>query len=162
MEQRFLNASGSLANRLMVAMMGANFPGADSRCLNEGVSSQSAYLTVAGPNDPAGAAYLDLVVSSTPYGEEPIDSLLSLYEDWRLSSIPEKNQSFFEIQRRNDQIILDSRLLGSNLEIYALDGKLLRSLIIDENTALNDLWPHQVLLLRIRREDEVFLKKLAP
>ena len=162
MEHRFLNASGSLANRLMAAMMGANFPGADSRCLNEGVSSQSAYLTVAGPNDPAGAAYLDLAVSSTPYGEEPIDSLLSLYGDWRLSSIPEKNQSFFEIQRRNDRIILDSRLLGSNLEIYALDGKLLRSLIIDENTALNDLWPHQVLLLRIRREDEVFLKKLAP
>ncbi|MEM6345427.1 MAG: DUF1028 domain-containing protein [Bacteroidota bacterium] len=82
MESRFLNASGSLAERLMEALQGANVPGADSRCLNEGVSSRSAYLRVARPNDIYGSPYLDLVVDQTPFGEEPIDSLQSLFDAW--------------------------------------------------------------------------------
>ncbi len=82
MESRFLNASGSLAERLMEALQGANVPGADSRCLNEGVSSQSAFIRVARPNDIYGSPYLDLVVDQTPFGVEPIDSLQSLFDNW--------------------------------------------------------------------------------
>lgn len=82
MEARFLQTSGPLATRLMAALQGANVPGADTRCLNEGVSSQSAYLAVARPNDPAGVFTLDLSVTETPFGVEPIDSLQSLFDAW--------------------------------------------------------------------------------
>jgi len=79
MEARFLAANGSLADKLMAALQGAKRPGADSRCLDEGVSSQSAFLRVAHPSDTGGAPSLNLVVPSTPYGQEPIDSLACLY-----------------------------------------------------------------------------------
>lgn len=82
MEARFLAASGPLAHRLMAALQGANLPGADSRCLSEGVSSQSAFLRVARPNNPAGNNHLDLVVAQTPFGVEPIDSLQALFAQW--------------------------------------------------------------------------------
>lgn len=79
MEARFLATKGSLADKLMAALQGAKRPGADSRCLQEGVSSQSAFLRVANPGDQQGSISLDLVVSSTPFGEEPIDSLYCLF-----------------------------------------------------------------------------------
>ncbi len=51
MEYRFLNTEGSLAEKLMSALQGAKVPGADTRCLNEGTSSLSAFVRVAKPND---------------------------------------------------------------------------------------------------------------
>ena len=83
MEARFLRAEGSLADRLMEALQGANVPGADSRCLNEGVSSQSAFLRVAGPDDHEDSIYLDIIVDQTPFGHEPIDSVQVLYDQWK-------------------------------------------------------------------------------
>lgn len=82
MESRFLNTQGSLADKLMAAMQGANVPGADTRCLNEGVSSLSAFIRVSRPYDLPGQYYLDLSVLQTPFGAEPIDSLQSLYSNW--------------------------------------------------------------------------------
>lgn len=82
MESRFLAASGTLANKLMAAMQGANVPGADMRCLSEGVSSRSAFLRVSRPYDLSGEFYLDLSVLQTPFGAEPIDSLQALYNNW--------------------------------------------------------------------------------
>ena len=84
MEANFLNTEGSLADRLMAALQGANVPGADSRCLNEGVSSKSSFLRVANPDDVEGDYYLDLIVSKTPFGKEPIDSLQNLFDQWSL------------------------------------------------------------------------------
>ncbi len=89
MEQNFLNTQGTLAERLMASMQGANIPGADSRCLDEGVSSLSAFIRIAGPNDTAGDFMLDLNVPSTPFGEEPIDSLQSLFDGWLLTNSEE-------------------------------------------------------------------------
>lgn len=83
MESRFLNTSGKLADKLMAALQGANFPGADTRCLPEGVPSQSAFLRVAKPNDHPDTLYLHLVVKSRPYGMSPIDSLQTLYDEWK-------------------------------------------------------------------------------
>ena len=81
-ESRFLNTDGSLAEKLMAALQGANVAGADSRCLNEGVSSLSAFVRVARPNDPPDNLYCDIAVTSTPYGVEPIDSLQVLFDEW--------------------------------------------------------------------------------
>lgn len=82
MEQRFLNTEGSLAKRLMAAMQGANVPGADTRCLSDGISSKSAFLRVAKPDDTAGNFYLEINVPKVLPGVDPIDSLQTLFDQW--------------------------------------------------------------------------------
>lgn len=90
MEARFNRATGTLADKLMAAMQGANIVGADTRCTPSGRSSISAFLRVARPSDTTGIYYLDLNVNSTASGVEPIDSLQALYDGWLLTSNEEK------------------------------------------------------------------------
>jgi len=80
MESRFLNEEGNLGCKLMAALQGANVAGADTRCLSEGVSSLSAFLRVARPQDTTGTLYMDLRVVETPFGMEPIDSVQTLFD----------------------------------------------------------------------------------
>ena len=82
MEAGFVGTEGSLAEKLMAAMQGANVAGADTRCLDEGVSSRSAFLRVAYPGDDAENLTLDLVVAITPEGVEPIDVLQAEFDAW--------------------------------------------------------------------------------
>lgn len=89
METRFLNATGTLADRLMASLQGANVIGADSRCTDDGTSSLSAFLRLAKPDDADDSLYLDLNVPSLPAGQEPIDSLQTLYNQWKLTSTKE-------------------------------------------------------------------------
>ena len=49
MEEEFLKAKGNLPCRLMASLQGANFPGADSRCIQNGTSALFAFLKVANP-----------------------------------------------------------------------------------------------------------------
>lgn len=82
-EARFLASTGPLSDRLMFALQGANVPGADIRCLQNGTSSLSAFLRIAKPGDAADSLSLDLNVPSLPSGMEPIDSLQRLYDHWK-------------------------------------------------------------------------------
>ena len=89
MEANFLNTNGPLSHKLMAALQGAKIPGADTRCLDEGISTLSSFIRVAKPEDSPNDFYLDLNVNSViPYytqtGEwlEPIDSLQTMYDDW--------------------------------------------------------------------------------
>lgn len=86
MEFNFINTSGTLADRLMAALQGANFPGADNRCLSSGTSSRAAYMVVYHADDTPGAPYLRLVVPAQSPGIEPIDLLQDLYDDFTLST----------------------------------------------------------------------------
>ena len=86
MEAGFLETDGTLAEKLMAALQGANVAGADTRCLDEGVSSRSAFLRVAYPGDDPDALTLDLVVSITPEGVEPIDVLQEEFNGWNGTS----------------------------------------------------------------------------
>ncbi len=79
MEEGFLNTEGSLAEKLMGAMQGANIPGADSRCLADGISSRSSFLRVM-PRD-GGEGRLDIVIPSTIDNVDPIDSLQTLFNE---------------------------------------------------------------------------------
>jgi uncharacterized Ntn-hydrolase superfamily protein len=83
MEAHFISATGTLADKLMYALQGANVPGADSRCLSNGTSSLSAFLRVAKPDDATDNLFLNLNVPSLPTGMEPIDSLQLLYNHWK-------------------------------------------------------------------------------
>ena len=94
MEAGFLFSQGSLAEKLMAALQGANMPGADSRCAGEGVSSLSAFIRMARPSDTTGVFYLDLNVPSTPYGVEPIDSLQVLFDEWLGTVVGVEDRSF--------------------------------------------------------------------
>ncbi|MEK7253155.1 MAG: DUF1028 domain-containing protein, partial [Bacteroidota bacterium] len=82
MEVRFLSTPGSLAEKLMAALQGANVPGADTRCLIPGVSSLSAFIRVAKTGDTTGTFYLNLNVPKVPTGVEPIDSIQILFDAW--------------------------------------------------------------------------------
>ena len=67
MEMGFINTEGSLAEKLMAAMQGANIPGADARCLNRGTSSTSAFLKVVKPDDDPEEPFLLLDVLHDRY-----------------------------------------------------------------------------------------------
>jgi uncharacterized Ntn-hydrolase superfamily protein len=87
-EDGFLTANGSLDQKLMAALQGAKVPGADTRCLDEGISTLSAFIRVAKFND-NNNYYMDLNINSVipDYNEtgvwlEPIDLLQTLYDNW--------------------------------------------------------------------------------
>ena len=86
MEQNFLNTTGTLADKLMAALQGANVVGADSRCASNGTSSLFAFLEVAQNFDPFNQPSLSLGVRLGTIGVEPIDSLQSLYDQWLLTA----------------------------------------------------------------------------
>ncbi len=96
METYFLRAQGTFTDRMMYALQGANFAGADKRCRNEGVSSRSAFIRVAKPNDQLNNLYLDLDVPKTPYGVEPIDELQKKYDIWRQNNTGIKQDGFLK------------------------------------------------------------------
>ncbi len=97
METAFNSTEGPLSDKLMAALQRANIPGADSRCLNQGVSSLSAFIRMANPNDTENNFILDLNVPQTAYGVEPIDSLQVLYDQWKtIIAISEHEGDSFE------------------------------------------------------------------
>lgn len=82
MEARFLNSQEELACRLMEALQGANVPGADKRCLSEGISSIGVFLRVAKPDDPDNDLYLQFNLLKVDEGVDPLDSLQVLIDQW--------------------------------------------------------------------------------
>ena len=82
MENNFNSTEGSLAEKLMSAMQGANFAGADSRCLDEGTSSATAFLIVYQPDDALGQPSLELNVGSQQPGVEPINILQDMFDNY--------------------------------------------------------------------------------
>ena len=87
-EEAFINTQGSLDRKLMAALQGGKIPGADSRCLDEGISTLSAFIRVAKPDD-TNSYYMDLNINSvTPYYNQtgiwidPVDTLQVLYDNW--------------------------------------------------------------------------------
>ena len=89
MEYQFINTEGTLAEKLMASLQGANIPGADVRCLDDDLSSLSAFIRLAEPDDNA-IYHLDLNVNNVnlvPYHVDPIDSLQTLFDEWFLSNL---------------------------------------------------------------------------
>ncbi|MCX6249585.1 MAG: DUF1028 domain-containing protein [Bacteroidetes bacterium] len=92
MQTRFLNTTGTLADRLMAALQGAKVIGADTRCAVHGTSSESSFLRVAKITDPADSLYLDLWMAYPAgttgiFPKDPIDSLQILYNLWKASTL---------------------------------------------------------------------------
>ncbi len=86
MEARFLRGTGTLADRLMAALQGANVIGADSRCAPNS-SSHSAFIRLARGTDSEDSLSLDISVAlGTASKAEPIDTLQKLYDAWKGSA----------------------------------------------------------------------------
>jgi uncharacterized Ntn-hydrolase superfamily protein len=123
MENNFNSSEGSLADKLMAAMQGANIPGADSRCLADGVSSLFAFLVVAKADDTDGDYYLNLGVPSAPTGVDPIDLLQNQFNDWKASLAIDNNiQNSFQIYPNpaNDEIHITGYAAEKSLFQYKL------------------------------------------
>ena len=88
METAFLNTPGPLCDRLMAVMQAAKRPGADSRCLADGISSESAFIRVAKPTDTDssyGNLWLDINVwlDSGTFTGDPIDELQIKFDEFK-------------------------------------------------------------------------------
>lgn len=129
MESRFLASEGlPLGDRLMAALQGANIPGADSRCLTDGISSKSSYLRVAKADDSAGNPFLDLVVPSTLAQTDPIDSLQTLYDAFvTTSDVLEKDfaEDIILTSLGSSLVRIDNFTFTSEMKIvfHSFDGK---------------------------------------
>ena len=84
MQSAYLNTEGSLADRLMATLQAAKILGADTRCASRGTSSQSGFVKVVRIGD-GNNPYLQIVVPDTPIGKDPIDSLQTMFDNWKVS-----------------------------------------------------------------------------
>ncbi|MEL6986769.1 MAG: DUF1028 domain-containing protein, partial [Bacteroidota bacterium] len=87
MESAFLNTEGELSLKLMASLQAAKRPGADIRCLNESISSASAYIRVAKPTDTSSAygdLWLDINVwlDSGDFTGDPIDEVQKQFDEF--------------------------------------------------------------------------------
>ncbi len=146
MEFRFVNAEGSLAERLMAALQGANVPGADSRCLDDGTSSTSAFLQVYKPDDMVGMPSLRLNVMETATGVEPIDSLQNLFDEWLLTSTEDLVSSDLEVRvfpnPTQEQIVIEIPIEqpeGWMITTYDLNGRQIEQIKLRNSRTLLSL-----------------------
>jgi uncharacterized Ntn-hydrolase superfamily protein len=138
MQSKYLNTSGTLACKLMAAMQGAKVAGADTRCLSAGISSYSAFLRVANPGDTPGNFLFDINVNTFSTGNEPIDSLQSLFNNAGGCTLPVddiiiNNSDLFYAVVHDESKTIDAvfentiSYEGSELKLLDVSGKLVYS-----------------------------------
>jgi len=118
-ENNFNSTTGTLADKLMSALQGANIPGADSRCLDNETSSLSAFIRVANPMDDEDAFLLDLNINNTSNNQEPINLLQELYDQWLYDQDPTGDINQDGVLNISDLIILIDFILEG---IYDSNG----------------------------------------
>lgn len=144
MEARFLQTEGSFPEKLMAALQGANVVGADTRCMDNGTSSLSAFIRIARPNDTIGGFYCDLNVPSVPEGMEPIDSLQILFDEWLGTTVGVRERStepevLVYPNPASDQLTIERMQLAAGdqgfakIELYNLLGNKVKAIISSEN-----------------------------
>ncbi|MCW8802778.1 MAG: DUF1028 domain-containing protein [Ignavibacteriaceae bacterium] len=84
MQSALINTEGPLADRLMTTLQAAKILGADTRCASRGTSSQSGFVKVVRIGD-GNTPYIQIVVPDTPIGKDPIDSLQTMFNNWKVS-----------------------------------------------------------------------------
>lgn len=161
METAFVNTSGTLAQKLMAALQGAKRPGADSRCLNDGISSASAFIRVADPSDTDssyGNLSLDLNVWITSTVFEPIDELQILF-DQQLSVDDNSLISGVSVfpNPTSGDIQVKTVSGGTTAVVYSITGQQVGSYALQGNlTTLNlDNLTNGVYFLSVQDTDQI-------
>ena len=123
MENNFNNTEGSLAEKLMSAMQGANFAGADSRCLDEGTSSATAFLVVYQPDDIVGQPSLELNVGSQQPGVEPINVLQDMFDNYLSLDSNNEEQMVKLFPNPSNGIVNLNSLNMYKIDVFDVTGK---------------------------------------
>ncbi len=140
MEARYLNSSGTLSDKLMAALQGANVIGADSRCAPYGLSSLSSFIRVAKPSDTTGTYSVDLYMAypgNSNWSVDPIDSLQTLYDQWLILGVDVKNvsSSFVKVCQDESNFIFKLKDFDKpgniQLELFDLQARKLVSSAFD-------------------------------
>jgi uncharacterized Ntn-hydrolase superfamily protein len=170
MEANFNNTQGSLSDKLMAAMQGANVVGADERCTVNGTSSLFAFLKVAQPDDEQGDPSLVLgVITADGDGIEPIDSLQNLYDEWSLVNTFSPDQTHskqISIYPNPASEVLNfsiAETMPASIEVFDQSGKL-RYFIekpATNNLNIKDLVPGIYLLKVTATSGQVYLKRFV-
>lgn len=142
MENGFLNTSGTLAEKLMGAMQGAKIPGADSRCLVDGVSSKSSFLRLIPRDGVSNFRFMNLLVQGFANGVDPIDSLQTLFTQRfdRITNTDELNlrkEINIYPNPAEDLIVLEHEAINLNaqqqIKFFNSGGRLLKRSNLDSN-----------------------------
>ena len=131
-ENNFNSTVGNLSDKLMAALQGANISGADSRCLDNGTSSLSAFIRVAEPFDQNNSFLLDLNINNTNNNQEPINLLQNLYNEWLNEQDPLGDISGDGVLDVSDLIIIVDFILE---DIYDENG----DMNFDEGLNIQDI-----------------------
>lgn len=126
MENNFNSTTGTLADKLMAALQGANFAGADSRCLAAGTSSTTAYLLVYKQDDDPNEPYLRLNVGEQASGIEPIDLLQDLYDAFLTvdeNSLQNNIELFPNPATTIVNIVHNTSISVKSMTLYDIQGK---------------------------------------
>lgn len=173
MEARFIRTEGTLADKLMACLQGANVPGADSRCLADGLSSKSSFLRVSRWEDPDKTYKLNLTVGKTKTGRDPIDSLQTLYNIWKTtSSVHNENYTNQIVTISNDAVswntIIDLSQIPARsqivITIYDISGKQVKQYTTSEAKFLlqNDMFTGGTYIINVSQGDDVlYIGKVA-
>ncbi|WP_347374884.1 DUF1028 domain-containing protein [Aequorivita sp. Q41] len=158
METGFLNATGTLADKLMAALQGAKRPGADARCLSDGVSSASAFIRVAQPDDTNstyGNLSLDINVWISNTIFEPIDELQNQYNaTLGIQNIEtDKTITIYPNPANNEVTIKSASSMMNGYEILDISGKQIikRSIKTPHNVLIFDVnnYPSGIYFVKI-------------
>ena len=123
MENNFNNTEGTLAEKLMSAMQGANFAGADSRCLDEGTSSATAFLIVYKPDDVVGQPTIELNVGSQQPGVEPIEILQEMFDNYLSLDGNDEEQMVKLFPNPSNGIVNLNNLNMYKIDVFDITGK---------------------------------------
>jgi uncharacterized Ntn-hydrolase superfamily protein len=149
LELAFNRTQGPLCERLMAALMAARIPGADSRCLSNGTSSKSAFIRIAKPTDTAPNFWMSLNVPQVPAGMEPIDSLKTLFDAFKLlNGLPDSRPlPAFQVSPNPSAGRFRVQLLqpagpDASMSIYDLAGRQhMRVQLLPGSSAAELVWP---------------------
>ncbi len=166
MEARFLRTEGTLADKLMACLQGANVPGADTRCLADGLSSKSSFLRVSRWEDPDKTYKLNLTVGRTKTGRDPIDSLQTLYNLWKTSSsVHDENFTNQIVTISNDAVsgntIIDLSRIATRsqtvITIYDISGKEVKQFKTNEAKFIveRDTFSRGTYIINVSQDDDI-------
>lgn len=172
MEARFLRTEGTLADKLMACLQGANVPGADTRCLADGLSSKSSFLRVSRWEDPDKTYKLNLTVGRTKTGRDPIDSLQTLYNVWKTtSSVDGENYTNQIVSVLNDAVtgnmIIDLSQIAVRTQIvitiYDISGKEIKQYTTSEAKFIieHGKFPRGAYIINVSQADDVLYAGLV-
>ena len=110
METAFINQYGTLEEKLISSLMAANITGADTRCAPYGTPAISAFIRVSSIDNLSDSLYLDINLNSVPLTINPLDSIFTLYWQWKQSNYQKGDCNFDKILDIFDVLALSDYL----------------------------------------------------